>query len=145
MTPAEAASPLALLSECFDPDPETASGLRWMMRLPKHFDGSPGRSAEHRCNNWNSKWAGKPAGAQNSYGHFVVELTVGQHKLQLLAHRIVYALVNGHWPPGEVDHKKGVEGGNGIGNLRDATRQQNAQNLKMVATNTSGLSWCFLG
>ena len=63
---------------------------------------------------------------------------MGHHKLQLLAHRIVYALANGEWPPDEVDHKDGVEAGNSIDNLRDATRDENMQNLKMVATNTSG-------
>jgi hypothetical protein len=143
MTPAETATPLALLSECFDLAPETASGLRWRTRPPKHFNASS-RSAEHCCNNWNSRRAGKGAGAQNNHGHFVVELTVGRHKLQLLAHRVVYARAHGHWPLDEVDHKTGVEGGNGINNLRPATHGQNAQNQKPHRDNTSGypgVSW----
>lgn len=144
MTPAETVTPIAWVRGCFEADPHVPSGLRWRTRLPEHFNASSHRSAEHRCKNWNAKWAGKPAGAQNQNGHFVVELTIGTHKLQLLAHRIVYALARGYWPPDEVDHKDGVEAGNGIGNLRDATRNQNMQNLKLVAANTSGfpgVSW----
>jgi hypothetical protein len=144
MTPAEAATPLALLFECFDPAPETASGLRWKMRLPKRFNVSSGRSAEHCCNNWNSRWAGKEAGARTKFSYYLVELTVGLRRLQLLAHRIVFALAHGHWPPEELDHELGVDGGNGINNLRPATHGQNAQNQKPHRDNTSGypgVSW----
>jgi AP2 domain len=144
LTPAEAATPLALLSECFEPAPEMASGLRWRMRLPKHFNVSSGRSAEHCCNNWNSRWVGKGAGARNSHSYYVVELTIGRRKLQLLAHRIVFALARGHWPPNELDHELGLDGGNRIDNLRPATHGQNAQNQKTHRDNTSGfpgVSW----
>jgi HNH endonuclease/AP2 domain len=138
MTPAEAVTPFALVRECFDADQHVPSAIRWRTRPLEHFNAPSRRNAEHRRKSWNSKWAGKPAGAQNQHGHFVVELTFGRHKLQLLAHRIVYALTHGHWPPGEVDHKDGVEAGNGIDNLRAATHGQNAQNQKTAITNTSG-------
>jgi hypothetical protein len=143
MTLAEVATPLALLSECFDLAPGAASGLRWRKRPPEHFS-APGRNADHCCNNWNSRWAGKGAGTRNKHSYYVVELTVGRRKLQLLAHRIVFALAYGHWPPEELDHELGVDGGNGINNLRPATHGQNAQNQKPHRDNTSGypgVSW----
>jgi hypothetical protein len=74
------------------------------MRPPRHFNAS-GHSAEHCCKSWNSKWAGKEAGTRNQHSYYVVELTIGRRKLQLLAHRIVFALTHGRWPPAELDHK----------------------------------------
>ena len=40
------------------------------------------------------------------------------------AHRVIWALANGRWPINTVDHIHGVDAGDGIDNLREATLAQ---------------------
>lgn len=59
----------------------------------------------------------------------------GYHRVALdghrhLAHRLAWLYVHGEWPAGEVDHRNGVRGDNWIKNLRDVTRQINAENFR---------------
>lgn len=53
-------------------------------------------------------------------------------------HRAVYAIVNGRWPEGEIDHIDGDTRNNFPSNLRIATRAQNLSNRKTGGRNTSG-------
>jgi len=53
-------------------------------------------------------------------------------------HRLVWFYVHGKWPPGRLDHKDGVELGDGIKNLRVATQSQNMANTGRHKDNTSG-------
>ena len=55
-------------------------------------------------------------------------------------HRIIWALVTGVWPSGEIDHKDYNHHNNAIDNLRDTTRSGNMQNLGRRSTNTSGVT-----
>jgi hypothetical protein len=55
-----------------------------------------------------------------------------------MAHRLAWLYVHGAWPSGEIDHINGDADDNRIGMLREATRSQNARNLKKRADNTSG-------
>jgi hypothetical protein len=73
-----------------------------------------------------------------TYKSMRIGLTFGGRTWPLRAHRVVYALTHGHWPPEHVDHENGVEAGNGIANLRPATHAENCQNLKINPRNTSG-------
>jgi hypothetical protein len=60
------------------------------------------------------------------------------------AHRVIYAMVSGAWPIGDVDHRNGDRLDNRPGNLRCATRSQNVANQALRACNTSGfkgVSW----
>jgi hypothetical protein len=56
-----------------------------------------------------------------------------------LRHRLVWLYVHGAWPKGGLDHKDGLEKGDGIGNLRPATQSQNTANSRRRASSTSGL------
>jgi len=59
----------------------------------------------------------------------------GSHYLE---HRIIWKLVTGNDPVAEIDHANGVGDDNRWSNLREASRTQNAHNLKTPSTNTSG-------
>lgn len=53
-------------------------------------------------------------------------------------HRVVWALVHGEWPLGEIDHKNHDRSDNRIDNLRHVTRGENTKNLSKSRSNTSG-------
>ena len=123
--------PISFLRECFDLDAKSGV-LTWRERPREHFQ----TDQEHR--RWNRRCAGTTAGSPIGDGYFRVALTFGRRQWPLLAHRIVYALVEGHWPEHEIDHRDGVEAGNEIANLREATNAENGQNRKINRNNRSG-------
>lgn len=55
------------------------------------------------------------------------------------AHRLIWFIVHGEWPPEFIDHINGSRDDNRIGNLRLASVAQNAANGKIRATNKSGI------
>ena len=120
-------------------DMSMESNLRWLKRPRDHFPKRPGDARI-----WNTRRAGKQAGVFFK-GYWRVRFTFNGQVRQVLAHRIVVALVKGEWwPEHEVDHEKGVDLGNGTADLREATTAENAQNRKKHRNNTSrypGVSW----
>jgi hypothetical protein len=90
---------------------------------------------------WNAKCANKEA--------FIYVNTVGYHQGAIfgrgyLAHRVIWALVHGEWPTGEIDHINGNRADNRLINLRSVSHKQNSHNQKLRNTNTSGVcgvSW----
>jgi hypothetical protein len=65
-------------------------------------------------------------------------------KKMYLCHHIAWYLYYGKWPVSELDHKDGDRLNNRIGNLREATRQQNQQNRVSREGSTSkykGVNW----
>ena len=54
------------------------------------------------------------------------------------AHRVIWALVYGEWPKGEIDHINGQRDDNRLCNLRCVTRAENARNRARMKRNTSG-------
>jgi hypothetical protein len=63
---------------------------------------------------------------------------IGLDQKPLLAHRLAFLYVNGHWPAKCIDHIDGDPLNNCYANLREATHQQNMSNIKKHRTNTSG-------
>jgi hypothetical protein len=118
---------------------ETASGLRWRERPLDHF---PSRRIWLM---WNARYAEAVAGSLNSEGYFQITLTVPSGRPRHpKAHRIIYALTHGHWPPEQLDHENGVRSENLLGNLHPASNAQNGQNRKTNRNNRSGfpgVSW----
>lgn len=62
---------------------------------------------------------------------------------QMYAHRVVWFVVNGHWPTGQIDHIDGKRDNNVYSNLRDVPQELNAKNMRMLSTNTSGFTGVF--
>jgi len=91
-------------------------------------------SAERAAAAWNSKLAGKRALTAVRKDGYQCGSVLG---VNILAHRAIFAIVHGFYPP-EIDHVQGVEAGNVIGNLREATSLTNSQNQKRRRDNTSG-------
>lgn len=130
--------PVAYLRECFDLDPSTPSGVRWKHRPVEHFVGGGKRGAQWACNSRNIKFAGEPAGSRHPRGRWLVGFRINGKPRSVYAHRIIYAITKGHWPPDQVDHKDRNKAANQIENLREATNAQNQQNTNLQASNTSG-------
>lgn len=57
---------------------------------------------------------------------------------KIYAHRAAFAICNGRWPVGDVDHINGDRKDNRILNLREVSRQDNMRNAKKSQRNTSG-------
>lgn len=55
-----------------------------------------------------------------------------------LLHRLAFLYMIGRWPVQLVDHRNCDPGDNRWSNLREATREQNVHNRKILARNTSG-------
>ena len=57
-----------------------------------------------------------------------------------LRYRILFALFNGYWPFGEIDHIDGNSLNDSISNLRDGDRKLNAKNTKIRSDNKTGMA-----
>lgn len=110
--------PVEYLRERFNYDPETGS-LIWRT--------SP---AIRRL--------GKEAGTESG-GHRKVFLLGKQYEV----HRVIWAMVTGEWPSTQIDHKNLDGTDNRWGNLRLATKSQNAMNTRIRKDNKSGYKGVF--
>lgn len=71
------------------------------------------------------------AGYRNKDGYIATEFKDRPFR----AHRIAWALMTGAWPEAEIDHINGIRHDNRWGNLREATRLQNAANTPCKKSN----------
>lgn len=114
------------LKECFDLN-EATGNLIWRNRPLNHF------ASYAAMQRWNGKMAGKVAGVpefkKNGKKH-VVKATIDRVKHQ--AHRVVYAMYHGAYPPSIVDHINGNPHDNRPCNLRLVTVGQNSKNRNGV-------------
>lgn len=62
------------------------------------------------------------------------------NQVQYKVHRIIFMMMTGHWPDGEIDHKNGNKTDNSWINLRLCTHLENMHNQKMHSDNTSGIT-----
>src|SRR6185312_4257725 len=53
-------------------------------------------------------------------------------------HRVIWLIVHGKWPDGQIDHINRCPSDNRICNLRDVTKAKNLANKGMLSNNTSG-------
>lgn len=78
--------------------------------------------------------AGSVAGGLRHDGYIGIRLD----RRRYMAHRLAWLHVHGHWPEGELDHGNGLRSDNRLANLRECSRQENAQNLARYPRNISG-------
>lgn len=122
-------------------EPETGK-LFWLHRAEHFFEGHE-RSASWLCAWWNKRFAGKEAFTADTGAGYRGGALFGQ---QLKAHRVIWALVTGEWPPKgtDIDHANGSRADNRFENLRLASRQENTLNRGATRANKCGLkgvSW----
>jgi hypothetical protein len=111
------------LRRLFEYDPQTGS-LIWKKRYP----------LTHRNKLHNSRDAGQPVGALDTWGHCQVRV---EGKLRA-AHRIIFKMMTGKDAKQQIDHINGKPGDNRWSNLREANQMQNTWNEKVRRNNTSG-------
>lgn len=110
-------------------DAETGN-LYWRTRPVEFF---PTRAAASR---WNGRYAGTEAFAKiERQGYKVGSVFSALYK----AHRVIWAIEFGHWPPEYVDHIDMDKTNNVLSNLRLATRQQNRANTRANGNSLSGV------
>lgn len=84
---------------------------------------------------------GDIAGSKHSDGY--IYIFVGGRNYA--AHRLAWLYVHGEFPAGDLDHIHGKEAGNGIKNLREATKKINMQNERRARRNNKsgflGVHW----
>lgn len=78
--------------------------------------------------------AGAIAGGMAKNGYIYLSID----SVKYLAQRVVFFYMTGAWPLPQADHKNGNRADNRWGNLRVATRSQNASNGKRHRDNSSG-------
>jgi len=80
--------------------------------------------------------AGRIAGYVSNNGY--CQIKIGQR--MYLAHRLVWLIVHGEWPAGQIDHIDGNRLNNAVDNLRVVTAAQNIQNIAVTGRKSaSGL------
>jgi hypothetical protein len=77
---------------------------------------------------------GSLAGSKEGCGYIQVRIAGKRYK----AHRLIFKMHNDFYPK-EIDHINGIRDDNRIENLRQATRIQNARNVKTATNNSSGV------
>ena len=115
------------LKEILRYDPDTGK-LFWLSK--------PGASAA-----WIAKYRGKEAfTADHGNGY----RRGGISGKNYMAHRVIWALVHGHWPNGVIDHINGDRSDNRIANLRDVDVARNCQNRTQAWGASSSVGVVFL-
>jgi hypothetical protein len=87
---------------------------------------------------WNTRFAGKPTEQRRPDGYVMITIVDAGVKHFILAHRLGWALHHGRWPEHELDHGDGDGFNNRMGNLREATRPEQLQNMKPRLTQGAG-------
>ncbi len=110
--------------------------LTWRPRAARWFATDRAFAA------WNTKYVGTPVGSKDRKGYVRVKMRLFDRAF--LAHRLVWLIVTGEWPPGEIDHIDHNRSNNRWDNLRSVSTSENQRNRSRGRANTSGavgVSW----
>ncbi len=125
--------PQEMLERMFNYHPETGE-LFWKARTVDMFRDTVGRTKEHACAQWNSRWAKKRAMSKAWDGYLGGSLNYNY----VAAHRVIWKLMYGD-DAEIIDHINGKRDDNRLENLRNVTYAENARNRRLGANNTSGM------
>lgn len=114
-------------------DPETGK-LFWLYRTPEMFSDGATYDAAECCRRFNRTWAGKEAFTALCKGRYR-QGTIWLQRIE--AHRVIWALVYGEWPQGDIDHINGDGLDNRLGNLRLCRHAENMRNMKIQSGRAS--------
>lgn len=128
---------VSLLREMFEYDSETGK-LVWKARPRSHF------ASDKSWRIANAKYAGKEAGSLQTKGYRTVEITHDGSVHALRVYRIIWAMMMGEWPTGEIDHKDLNKDNNRWPNLREASRGENCRNRHVRSDSSSGVKGVYL-
>lgn len=84
---------------------------------------------------WAAKFENQEAFTANDGRGYRRSMLFGK---SLLAHRVVWLLITGSWPDGQLDHINGVKDDNRFLNLRCVNNSENSRNQRLGSANTSG-------
>ena len=84
---------------------------------------------------FNARCAGKLVYEEGHKGYRRIQLLGKRYK----SHRLAWAMHHGDWPADQIDHINGVRSDNRIGNLREASQTENSRNVRLTASNMSGV------
>ena len=93
-------------------------------------------NSDYETRRWNTRYAGKQAGTIGGEGY----LNVGVGGTVFPAHRLIWAIVHGAPPRGEIDHINHDRADNRIVNLRDVSKAENLVNQSLRRNNKSGVT-----
>ena len=125
------------LRQIFDYNPETGE-LRWKPKTPDMFnDGGWWKyRPEEQCKRWNARRGNKIATRNEQQGYATVFVSGRLMK----AHRVIWCMMTGEFPKGQIDHINGIRDDNRWSNLRDVPKIVNALNQRRHRTNKSGVT-----
>lgn len=116
--------PQKILARLLRHDAETGK-LYWLARDAEFFSDGANGGSEGAAARWNTHYAGKEAfTSMTKRGYFKGSIFDQCYR----AHRVIWALVTGDWPPATIDHINGNTSDNRLGNLRLATHAENSKN-----------------
>jgi hypothetical protein len=103
------------------------------------YDPETGVLTWKNCSHYHPSKNGKPAGVRQPRGCIQVKI----NRRSYLAHRLIWLMMTGRWPPQEIDHIDRDPSNNRWTNLRRATSSQNMVNRGLQADNTTGFKGVF--
>jgi hypothetical protein len=121
------------LRSLLDYDPATGI-LTWKVRAEASF------TTLAAARSWNTKYAGLEALTALSFDGYRIGSCLGEG---VRAHRVIWVIMTGEWPSGEIDHINGIRSDNRWCNLRDVSKVENGRNTWMRSTNTTGVTGVF--
>jgi hypothetical protein len=114
--------PVSFLHELFEVD-LVRGRLTWRVRPLAHF------ATVRAARIVNARNGGKPAGHLDDRLYVCLTFGFGGRRIKTYAHRVIWAMAHGRWPAHTIDHKDGVEAGDGIANLREAAQREQPLNM----------------